>query len=592
MATALETASLVMVPSGYEDGTLGSLQPLDGTGDFTFTRGSNISATRVNEDGYIEKGYENLLLRSNTFDTTWASVRVSESTGFAGYDGADNAWKIVPNTQLGDHRLDQSTSVSGVWTFNIYAKAAGYNFLYILFSGIGNSGKVIDISPNQGVVVDNKGGVQAIDESITDVGNNWWKITLTYSGTLGTLRIITLPANDTSSYAGDGTSGILIQDAQVNQGLVAYPYLETATTTAKGGILENMPRLDYSSGGCSLLLEPERTNLVPQSEYFGAWTAPNSTQTLINDTNPVDGVSYEIESSVTGSSSRIYQNSLMTSGNDYSSSYLVKPSANPPEYIGFACISNLTPDVLYNFATDSFEDFNIAGNAAKCESISMTNGWKLLKVPVHENVSNTRFNIYQGSKVGNALRGTTGQSYYLKFAQLEQASYPTSYIPTYGVSQTRLLDVLDGAGNTDTFNDSEGVLFLDVENVNATSAVSISDNSTSDFIQIYLGYTSSNPIRYRASSGGTSQFDAPFVDSLDVSQPFKVAYRYSANNFSIWINGVKADEVLSGSTPVGLSTIEFYNIFGAGNKFDGKLNQALYFPTALSDEVCIELTTI
>ena len=75
MATLLETASLVMVPSGYEDGTLGSLQPLDGTGDFTFTRGSNISATRVNEDGYIEKGYENLLLQSNSFDTTWIKRR-------------------------------------------------------------------------------------------------------------------------------------------------------------------------------------------------------------------------------------------------------------------------------------------------------------------------------------------------------------------------------------------------------------------------------------------------------------------------------------------------------------------------------------
>ena len=50
---ALEAASLVMIPSGYQDGTLGSLKPLDGTGDFTFTRGSNISATRVNADGTL-----------------------------------------------------------------------------------------------------------------------------------------------------------------------------------------------------------------------------------------------------------------------------------------------------------------------------------------------------------------------------------------------------------------------------------------------------------------------------------------------------------------------------------------------------------
>jgi hypothetical protein len=585
MATALETASLVMVPSGYGDGTLGSLQPLGGTGDFTFTRGSNISATRVNEDGYIEKAYENLLLQSNSFTTSpWISSGYSLTDSQAGYDGTNDAWLLDKLTTNNDYLKQLNISNNGVVTVSAYIKAGTATHIMIYTNAVGYGVFELSTDSSAGNLSFTVGTV--ISGNVEEVGDGWSKYSLTINST--TLFYI----KPTDAAGANVIGSIYIQDFQINQGLAAYPYIETATAAVKGGILEDMPRLDYSSGGCSLLLEPERTNLVPQSEYFGAWTAPNSTQTLINDTNPVDGVSYEIESSVTGSSSRIYQNSLMTSGNDYSSSYLVKPSANPPEYIGFACISNLTPDVLYNFATDSFEDFNIAGNAAKCESISMTNGWKLLKVPVHENVSNTRFNIYQGSKVGNALRGTTGQSYYLKFAQLEQASYPTSYIPTYGVSQTRLLDVLDGAGNTDTFNDSEGVLFLDVENVNATSAVSISDNSTSDFIQIYLGYTSLNPIRYRASSGGTSQFDVPFVDSLDVSQPFKVAYRYSANNFSIWINGVKADEVLSGSTPVGLSTIEFYNIFGAGNKFDGKLNQALYFPTALSDEACIELTTI
>ena len=71
MSTALEAASLIMIPNSYSDGLLASVKPNDGAGDFTFTRGSNISATRVNADGYIEKGYENLLLQSNSFDTTW-----------------------------------------------------------------------------------------------------------------------------------------------------------------------------------------------------------------------------------------------------------------------------------------------------------------------------------------------------------------------------------------------------------------------------------------------------------------------------------------------------------------------------------------
>jgi hypothetical protein len=66
-----DDASLAMIPSAYKDGKLYSIKPTDGSGDFTFTRGSNLAATRVDENGLIEKGRENLLLQSNQFDTTW-----------------------------------------------------------------------------------------------------------------------------------------------------------------------------------------------------------------------------------------------------------------------------------------------------------------------------------------------------------------------------------------------------------------------------------------------------------------------------------------------------------------------------------------
>ena len=55
-----------------------------------------------------------------------------------------------------------------------------------------------------------------------------------------------------------------------------------ATRVNKDGfietVLDNVPRLDYSDGGCpSLLLEPQRTNLVPYSEDFSnaAWAKGN-----------------------------------------------------------------------------------------------------------------------------------------------------------------------------------------------------------------------------------------------------------------------------------------------------------------------------
>jgi len=65
-----DQASLVLFPSGYKESKVYSHKPVDGSGDFTYTRGTD-TATRVGADGYIKKERANLLLQSNQFDTTW-----------------------------------------------------------------------------------------------------------------------------------------------------------------------------------------------------------------------------------------------------------------------------------------------------------------------------------------------------------------------------------------------------------------------------------------------------------------------------------------------------------------------------------------
>ena len=119
-------ASLVMIPSAYKDGKLYSIRPTDGSGDFTFSRGSNLAATRVDVNGLIEKGRENLLLQSNQFDTTWAKSSATIASGQTGYDGSNNAWNF--NKSAAGASLEQSvtTAASGLW-YSLYAKANGIN---------------------------------------------------------------------------------------------------------------------------------------------------------------------------------------------------------------------------------------------------------------------------------------------------------------------------------------------------------------------------------------------------------------------------------------------------------------------------------
>jgi hypothetical protein len=143
-----DDASLVMIPSAYKDGKLYSIKPTDGSGDFTFSRGSNLAATRVNSSGLIEKGRENLLLQSNQFDTTWTLGGATITSGQADKDGGTDAWALTSTTTNGAHRVLQTFTgaANNVVTFSVFAKANGYNFLRIVENAATGDFATFDLS--------------------------------------------------------------------------------------------------------------------------------------------------------------------------------------------------------------------------------------------------------------------------------------------------------------------------------------------------------------------------------------------------------------------------------------------------------------
>ena len=120
-----DKASLVMIPDAPLEGKVLSVKPEDRSGDFTFTRGSNLAATRVDANGLIEKGRENLLLQSNQFDTTWNTFTASVTEGQAGYDGSSNAW--VLDVSVANGSVYQSINQNNLLTASIYAKKGTAN---------------------------------------------------------------------------------------------------------------------------------------------------------------------------------------------------------------------------------------------------------------------------------------------------------------------------------------------------------------------------------------------------------------------------------------------------------------------------------
>ena len=140
--------------------------------DFDFARAS--SATRVNEQGYIEKERENLLLQSNQFDTTWVKSGATLTSGQPDKDGGTNAWKLTSDTS-GWSRIVQNVTGSGIRTTSIYAKAGDINslFFYIQHTGADQSA-YFNLSTGQ---VGNLGN-SPIDASMENVGSGWYRCSI------------------------------------------------------------------------------------------------------------------------------------------------------------------------------------------------------------------------------------------------------------------------------------------------------------------------------------------------------------------------------------------------------------------------------
>ena len=590
MATALESASLVMAPCGYEDGTLGSLQPTDGSGDFTFTRGSNLSATRVNAAGNIEKGYENLLLQSNSFDTTWVTAATSVTSNQAGYDGFNDAWKLE-TTSNGSRYLQQLISVNSVQSISIYAKSGTTDFLGIQIIGTGSGYSFFNLS--NGTLGSSSSGV--IDKNIELVNGttDWYKCSFVINANTVAIRIY--PTNADSVFPSTTGQNIYIQDAMLNQGLVAYPYIETTTTSAQGGILEDTPRIDYSSGpNGSLLLEPSRTNLINNSGYF-ANRVYNSTIITQNYNISPEGVINSALIDKNGVAygridynfyypSGTYTYSAFVKGNDIVKLRLDYPGSSKEAYIN--CSNGQTT----NYQSKPMDSIS---------SVNYGNGWYRF-ICTAETPSGLTLHVarlYVMDVIGGEGNSNpaTAEIY---GTQVEQGSYPTSYIPTYGTSVTRAREVCGSAGNSSTFNSTEGVLYAEIARLDGDTGgykeLSISDGTTSNVIKITLPNSNFIQGAVRTNISGTVLETLISYTPIGGYQGFqKIALKYKQNDFALFVNGIKVGFNTNGNTCLSNVINNFsFNRGNPVNIFYGKAKQVLTFNTALSDAALIELTTL
>ena len=385
-----------------------------------------------------------------------------------------------------------------------------------------------------------------------------------------------------------------------------------ATRVNSEGLIElvttNVPRLNYPLidgvvNGCpSLLLEPQRTNLVQYSEDFsqGYWNKTNTT-VLSNQVISPDGT-LNADKLVENTSNVVHQINLSTSivGNDYSFSVFVKKAER--KYVSLVYsdfvryLSQYTFDLEDGVLTDSYD---YSGVTSTFVSEDYGNGW--YRLTLSSNYASwsgsivPRFYIENTSTPptvpANTYQGDGVSGVYIWGVQLEANSYPTSYIPNFGTAlgATRSAETCNNAGGASTFNDSEGVLFAEIS--------ALADDGTNRQIAISNGTTSQrNYIGYRISTnqviGGSVNTSEVFLNyTLSDSKDFsKIAFKYKQNDLALWVNGFEVKTSASANVPTGLDRLNFND--GSGNtNFYGKTKQIQYFDSALNDSDLETLTS-
>ena len=349
----------------------------------------------------------------------------------------------------------------------------------------------------------------------------------------------------------------------------------SATRVNSQGLIEditsNLPRIDYTGGEGHWLFEPQSTNLITYSEDF-------SNSFYVKDSGVSVGTTNNLSPSINANATKI---DVTNNGRIY---------------------ANIATNTYYTtvfIKSGTFSHFKFAGSnidlIAETNSNgtiqSVGNGW----YRVGKSYTGNRPFQIQAYPDGTYSTHTTSGNYFIWGAQSEVQSFATSYIPTSGSTVTRLQDAAFGSGSSDLINSTEGVLYFEGERLSLLGSkrtICISDGSLNNYLYIQLqGVSNTIRIFYKTiETGQVLLLNHNLSNELEFR---KYAFRWSNNNFSLWINGIKEIEQLNGNTATSsvLNEINF-SLGGGADKFFGKTKCLAVFKEALTDAELECLTTI
>ena len=161
---------------------------------------------------------------NNEFDTAdWTKTNGTITTSQADPKGGTHADKLVENAGSGEKYVDQDAAItaSSNGVFSVFAKADGRDVIRMLI--LGRSGAVVTDARFDLITGDILGVTPGGTYGIQAVGNGWYRCWVSgdvaTGGSTPNCRIYLVSGTSTTNYTGDGSSGVLLWGAMVEEDL-------------------------------------------------------------------------------------------------------------------------------------------------------------------------------------------------------------------------------------------------------------------------------------------------------------------------------------------------------------------------------------
>lgn len=572
----------------------------------TFTR----AATAKYYDGVTTaKAEENLMLYSDQFDNAaWIKTETTvTANSVAAPDGTTTADTATPTTNSARHTAQQNfTAIGATYVYSVYVKPNGYNRITIREANTSGNGSTFDASTGT-VVANQVGGVG----SIVSVGNGWYRCIMTATETAGSRTMQILVNSNTGSgyetaFAGNGTSGVYIWGAQVEQRSAVTAYTPTTTQVITNYIpvlqtaAADSARFDHdpiTGESLGLLIEESRANLLTYSQAFddASWSktrvnlttaagvAPDGTLTatrLYEDTTANNNHSLTKAFSAAASTTYTLSVHLKAAGRNYVNVQIGN--------FGNQVASN---PIYVNLSTGVIET---ASDFTRCSISSVGNGWYKVSVTVTTIASAVTISpsvyVTQSNNNQTVVTADGWSGVLIWGAQLEAGPFATSYIPTTSAQVTRAADaaLMTGTNFSSWYRADEGAIYTEFKaNAASTSQIfaQLDDGSTNNAMYLITSPSNSGFDRFQVNTSGVTQA-ALGTSGFVPTNANKFAGAYKVNDFERSLNGASLTDTL-GTVPV-VNTLRIGN--SSSYFLNGTMKKFAYYPKRITSAQLQALT--